>query len=248
MKKLALILTLLLLTAMTNAAPPAPDGLTRIHFARGKSEAVATGRMTSGDLATDYVLSAKAGQRLTARLESAPPGAVLTVIGPAVYLERSDRVRTWAGRLPKSGEYVFRITSPRPTLTYSLHIKISALAPRTAPADTALTGSYDRGDYGDIDVQALPGDRVHFHLFAFAHPDSPSGPNIGEAEDVVRLHHGVGVYTSPEKGHLLLRFTPSRVIVTQNGASWDLDFGMGVDATGVYKKNSSKPPKFDAVP
>lgn len=254
------VLLLALMTAAPTAALAQGGGLTRVHFARGRSETTIPGRMGPHDLAADYTLTARRGQRMTVRLRSAPSGARLSVIGPDVYLNNADAVQGWTGRLPKSGEYVFRVSAPRPTaFVYTLQVSISALPPRPslpqsprqplAPADAALTGSYDRGKYGDIDVRALPGGRVRFHLFAFAHPDSPSGPNIGEAEGVLTLHGGVGVYVAPEgKGRLLLRFTPRQVIVTQDGASWDLGFGMGVDAAGVYKKNSSRPPKFDPAP
>lgn len=247
------LILLTLLTSVSSAAP-APGGLIRVHFAHGRSEATLTGRMTARDIASDYVVAARKGQRMTVRIESSRPQVELTVLGPNVYLSNSDRVRAWTGRLPASGDYIFRVTAPHPmAFVYTLQIKVSALTaappsanPSLVPADAALTGSFDRGEYGDLDVQALPGGRVHFRLIAFGVIHAPGGPNIGEAEDILTLHRGVGIYTAPEgKGHLILRFMPHRVVITQQGVSSDLDFGMSVDASGVYKKNSSRTPKFD---
>ena len=130
-----------------------------------------------------------------------------------------------------------------------LPLALPAQAKAPAPAQKALTGSYRRAEYGTIDVQALPDSRVHFLLTALAHIDAPGGPNLGTAEGTLTLHHGEGIYYAdkPQTGRLRMTFTAKRVTITQKGTAEDLGFGYGVDATGVYRKISSKLPKFDKM-
>ncbi len=122
-------------------------------------------------------------------------------------------------------------------------LAVQAKAP--ARANTALTGSYHQGNYGTLDVQALPGRKVRFHFEGLFNLHAPGGPNLGEAEGVLRLHKNTAVYASPYgKGRLTLRFAPRRVVIMQVGDSADMGFGQGVNATGVYKKTSRRVPKF----
>lgn len=129
-----------------------------------------------------------------------------------------------------------------------LPFAVQAKAP--ARTNTALTGSYRygnpnaRGQSGTLEVRALPGSKVRFQLNAVnvINPNN-GGVNVGEDDGTLLLHKGSGVYHAekPATGRLLFHFTPGRVTITQKG---DMGYGMGVDASGVYKKTSSRPPKF----
>ena len=97
-------------------------------------------------------------------------------------------------------------------------------------------------------MQALSGGRVRFQFEGLAHTHSPSGATTGEASGTLLLHQNVAVYKAREgKARLILRFAPRLVFISQVGDSVDLEFGMGVEAGGIYKKTSSQPPKFGPV-
>ncbi len=130
-----------------------------------------------------------------------------------------------------------------------LPLALIAQAKPPASANAALTGSYRRGEFGSIDVKALPGNKVRFQLTALAHINAPGGPNLGMADGTLTLHNGKGVYEAgkPQMGRLLMTFTPTQITVTQKGTDSDMGFGFGVYATGVYKKVNGKTPKFDAM-
>lgn len=130
-----------------------------------------------------------------------------------------------------------------------LPLPLMAQAKPPALANAALTGSYRRGEFESLDVKALPGNKVRFQLTALAHTNAPGGPNLGSAEGTLTLHNGSGVYYAekPQTGRLVFVFTTKQITVTQKGTDSDMGFGFGVYATGVYKKVSSKTPKFDAM-
>ena len=113
-----------------------------------------------------------------------------------------------------------------------------------------LTGTYEAGQWGTLDVAAQPGE-VRVHLVTLVGLNRRSGPNIGEVDTVLLLDPNMAVYAPPEnegKGRLIFRFAPGHVDITQIGASWDVGFGMGVNAGGRYKKTSSKNPHLGPAP
>ncbi len=111
-----------------------------------------------------------------------------------------------------------------------------------------ITGTYEAGQWGTLDIAALPGE-VRVHLIALVGLNRPSGPNIGEVDTVLLLDKNMAVYAPPDgEGRLILRFASGYVEITQIGASWDVGFGMGVNAGGRYKKTSSKNPHLGPAP
>lgn len=71
-----------------------------------------------------------------------------------------------------------------------LPLPLMAQSKSPAPANAALTGSYRRGEFGSIDVKALPGNKIRFQLTALAHISAPGGPNLGSAEGTLTLRNG----------------------------------------------------------
>ena len=110
----------------------------------------------------------------------------------------------------------------------------------------AVTGTYVAHRLGTLDLQALPGRRIRFHLVALALLSSRGGPHVGEAGGILPVRHGVAVY-KPDEGtaRLIFHFAGRRVRVTQTGDASDMGFGEAVDATGTYVKTSDRAPKFD---
>ena len=113
----------------------------------------------------------------------------------------------------------------------------------------SFTGTYEAGHLGTLEVQALPGGRIRFHLDVTGNHGGMS-PHVGEAGGVLSLRNGVAVYVPGDapKGNgarLTLRFQGRRVRITQTGSSLDVGFGEGVYANGTYVKTSDRVPEFD---
>ena len=118
--------------------------------------------------------------------------------------------------------------------------------PARVRAAYSATGTYVAHNLGTLDVQALPGRRIRFHLVALADLSSRGGPHVGEVGGILPIRNGVAVY-KPEEGscRLILHFAGRRIRVSQTGDASDMGFGAFVDATGTYVKTSDHLPKFD---
>ena len=70
--------------------------------------------------------------------------------------------------------------------------------------------------------------------------------NSGFLEGKMTIHGSSGVFKSNENGpcEILFEFRKNRVLVKHNNEAWECGFGYGVLATGDYKCNSHKRPKF----
>lgn len=85
----------------------------RIQFARGASSATRKGSVR-GDASRDYVIRASQGQTLSVNLNSQSTFVYFNVLdhGTMTALEGDPRpmeVTQWAGKLPKTGDYVIRV-------------------------------------------------------------------------------------------------------------------------------------------
>ena len=111
-----------------------------------------------------------------------------------------------------------------------------------------VTGTYVAHNLGTLDVQALPGRRIRFHLVALALLSSRGGPHVGDVGGILPVRNGVAVY-KPEEGNcrLILHFAGRRIRVSQTGDASDMGFGAFVDATGTYVKTGDRAPKFDSA-
>lgn len=81
-----------------------------VQFQKGKSGAVVKGKVT-GNHDIDYTLTAKQGQLMEVKMESAWPHPFFNVISPSgeTLFVGMDSGDTWKGKLPASGRYAIRI-------------------------------------------------------------------------------------------------------------------------------------------
>jgi hypothetical protein len=112
-------------------APPidAARAKHRIRFAPGHSSAQVKSSVLRGER-NEYVLTAKAGQRMILSIRSLEKNAAFTVYPPgsARPLPATEEERdatTWTGKLPKHGDYVISVGSTRGNATYVLKVTIT---------------------------------------------------------------------------------------------------------------------------
>lgn len=107
-----------------------------------------------------------------------------------------------------------------------------------------ITGSYESGS-NSLDVLRLLDNRVKFYLFAmWKSPANGEVSHFGEVCAVVPLIDNTAIYESGEC-RIKMKFAGRKVTVTQIGNDADCGFGANVTADGVYRKRSSRVPKFE---
>lgn len=96
-----------------------------------------------------------------------------------------------------------------------------------------------------LNVRQLPGGKVKFELIAlWVSHNNPQNIHNGELHGVVSLKNGVAIY---ENGtcRITMRFTSTKVEVTESDENGECGFGANVTAAGSYRKINSRIPKFD---
>jgi len=111
-----------------------------------------------------------------------------------------------------------------------------------------VTGEYRlrSGEFrNSLDVRQLPGGKIKFGLIAlWVSANNPQNIHNGELHGVVPMANGVAVF---ENGtcRITMKFTSSKVEVTESDENGECGFGANVTAAGAYRKINSKTPKFD---
>lgn len=103
----------------------------RVNFTRGNSSATVSGTVRGYDY-RDYVIGAKAGQTISAKLSAKGVFPVLTIFLPnGDNLEGAAQMDEFTGELPANGDYVIRVGMMRAAArrknsvaTYSLKISV----------------------------------------------------------------------------------------------------------------------------
>ncbi|MBC8103164.1 MAG: hypothetical protein H7Z41_11310 [Cytophagales bacterium] len=110
-------------------------------------------------------------------------------------------------------------------------------APRAEPG--TITGSYQRRDTSMLSVRMLPGGRrIRFALSVLAAGAGQSAaPNTGNASGELALKGSTAVFLK-DRCRITLRFNRQGARLTQFGDAADCDFGSGVDATGMYRRDT----------
>jgi hypothetical protein len=119
--------------ALAYDAPP-------IRFARGTSEATVSGSVVRAERNV-YKLAARAGQRLSLNIVSLEDNAVFAVYPPGTTYDtdadgmvdvmgqpiagKGDGITTWAGKLPKTGQYLIVVGSTRGNASYKLMVSVA---------------------------------------------------------------------------------------------------------------------------
>jgi hypothetical protein len=127
MKKTAVFIVTLTL-ALTSTAWSQSDTLSRrVRFARGRTTSVLKGTVVNDGM-NQYVLTAKAGQRMSVHLTSPSKRAKFDLYSQenrALFIDSGGEDTTdWEGELPESGEYVISVYSTRKNTKYTLEITI----------------------------------------------------------------------------------------------------------------------------
>jgi Bacterial SH3 domain len=133
----------------------------RVEFRSGASGATLAGSI-AGDAIVDYVLDARAGQRMQVDLTTSNPSLYFNVIAPgadsAMFVGSVEGAH-FAGALPASGEQVIRVYLMRNAARrgekaeYSLNVEIggaAAGAPVPAPADDFADGLAGGPDFWEV--------------------------------------------------------------------------------------------------
>ena len=97
----------------------------RVRFQPGRTTAILRGSV-SGKVSREYLLSARAGQRMSVHL-SGQSGAVFDITSPDRTGLSELQIRDWEGELPQTGTYRIRVegeTENLPARSYTLEITI----------------------------------------------------------------------------------------------------------------------------
>lgn len=113
MKRTILASAILVLISSLAVADAAAQTKVRVKFARGGSAATMRGSIT-GYRYADYVLRAKAGQTIVAKVSSAESSIEFVIFKPDMdNLDGMFSETDWSGVLPVSGNYTIRVLMPR---------------------------------------------------------------------------------------------------------------------------------------
>lgn len=109
------------------SAPTAATSPKKVRFPRGSASVVLEGTVVQGRR-DQYVVGARAGQRMTLRVMSIDNGALVKVFGPAKAepLEGRGEEGTgdWDGQLPASGNYKIVVDSFCERTSYILELTL----------------------------------------------------------------------------------------------------------------------------
>ncbi len=99
----------------------------RIKFPRGRTSTVINNAVLR-DEADQYILNARAGQRMSIDISSVEDNASFEIVRPdKTQLPGAgfdDDARHWTGELPETGDYIIEVAPTRGNATYRLKIEI----------------------------------------------------------------------------------------------------------------------------
>ena len=133
-----------------------------------------------------------------------------------------------------NGQSLKRVGFINPTGTYEL------ITHHTTDS-TGVVWGYS----GEIRVRLLDSSRI---AVGFLFDEGGYAHHTGEFVDTLAYKNNVAVYTCPEDDStcvLTLTFLWYKVVAVEqtDDYNWGCGFGQGVNATGIFKRVSSKPPK-----
>lgn len=113
MKKLLFLGLLSLVLIVFSSSEVNAQTKTRVRFARGSATAILKGRITGYNY-TDFVVRARAGQTMTAKITGTNTFTQFAVFDVNMEnMEMGTGVANWSGVLPESGDYTIRVLFPR---------------------------------------------------------------------------------------------------------------------------------------
>lgn len=147
---------------------PAQARVQAIHFRPGSTSTAIAGKV-QGDQSVDYLLNARAGQKLSVSLTSSNRSVYFNLIAPgekdvAFYVgSNSDELNRFQGSVPASGNtrvrvYLYRAAARRGEVaTYRLNVSIKGSAKPNEPSGDALVAGTDFQATGNIDCTTPQG-------------------------------------------------------------------------------------------
>lgn len=194
----------------TSTPTPAITNMTeRLRFAPGATSTQVTGQI-NGTSIHSYLVEARAGQRMQARVASPYSNVFLTVVSPGGSpLARAQAgAQSFDGTLPETGDYILQISAPvgTPATTYLLNVSITGSPPTSTPTpfsqylrirfatgttSTQVSGQVDGTSFRGYLLEARAGQRMQLTLVSptgnvFLTVVSPSGSPLARAQNGVQ--------------------------------------------------------------
>ncbi len=222
-------------------------GAEEVHFEKGKSSAVLRGTIhLRGGWDTDaptYELRAAEGQTLTVRFKG-DPGASYSVFCPADAGTEAGAAE-WSYVLPESGLFSIHLhgkgeRGAEKALAYELEVAVTGKPHKmTVPG---VTGTYDRGGDGTLEVIETSGGKLRFHWDGTWNPPGASPDegraHVGTLGGTATIRNGTAVYDQ-DGCRLTLTFGKDGVAIEQKEKDFgSCAFGMNVTARGEYARTS----------
>ena len=137
---LGILLVFVLVVSVTIPASAAPYySPTRIRFQSGATSAVVSGSLTQG-AAQEYRLRATAGQIMQVLVVPTADARLGIWSADGTLLKADNRVLSWQGSLPSTGDYRIRVTSRNQALNFCMRTTVYGRI-RFAPGATSSTVS-----------------------------------------------------------------------------------------------------------
>ena len=99
----------------------------RVKFQRGRTSTVINNAVLRDEI-DQYILNARAGQRMKVDISSVEDNASFEILRPDKTqlpgVGFDDDARHWTGELPESGDYVIEVAPTRGNATYRLKVEI----------------------------------------------------------------------------------------------------------------------------
>jgi hypothetical protein len=126
-QRIFILASVVILLLATTALPMQGPSVRRVRFPHGRTTAVLRGSIVNDGM-NQYVLGAKAGQKMTVHIASPKNRAKFDVYlrGDRSVLASSGAEDTidWEGELPESGDYVISVYSVGGNARYTLEVSI----------------------------------------------------------------------------------------------------------------------------
>ncbi|MGE5214693.1 MAG: hypothetical protein ACM3NN_13500 [Nitrospirota bacterium] len=129
---------------------------------------------------------------------------------------------------------------------------VGSIATSYADSEKIVTAAQVNGTWktttGELKIWALGKQRLQVEFSGVYEYKTPQGPmaNEGEGSGIAMIEGDTAIFKpdgAEEECQIKLKFTGSKLIVTQTGIC---GFGHNVSAEGIYKRSSSKKPKFES--
>lgn len=96
----------------------------RVHFKRGSSSAIYREQWLVRTTGHEFLVEARAGQRMSITISSVENNVIYTVDAPDGKTQLMNGKKNWSGVLPMSGTYRIGVGGERGNATYTLRISV----------------------------------------------------------------------------------------------------------------------------